>query len=88
MTMAVSEKQLIWRWAVLVCLTLLSLEGSPLLGTSALAAAVVLAIAFAKVRIVVRDFMEVRHAPRWLRLVLELWGVVVCATLIFIIARS
>ena len=42
----------------------------------------VLLLAFAKVRLVVRYFMEVRHAPLMLKLILDGWIVIVCGTLL------
>ena len=37
--------------------------------------------AFVKVRFVLLDFMELRHAPRAMRLAVEAWTVVVCSAL-------
>ncbi len=82
MAMVGAEKRLLLWWLLLVVLTLVSLEGAGELGRWASAA--VLVIAFAKVRIVVREFMEVRSAPLLLRLGLELWGAAVCGALIFL----
>ena len=80
MAMDSAEKRMVLWWLLLVALTLASLEGAGELGRWANAA--VLVIAFAKVRIVVREFMEVRSAPLPLRLSLDVWGVAVCGTLI------
>ena len=44
----------------------------------------VIVISFIKVRFIMLDFMEVRTAPLALRLMLETWSVLVCATLIFL----
>jgi len=41
----------------------------------------VIIIAFVKVRFVLLDFMELRQAPRAIRLAVEVWGVVVCTVL-------
>jgi Prokaryotic Cytochrome C oxidase subunit IV len=38
-----------------------------------LVTAVVLMIAFIKTRFVIRNYMEVRRAPRWLRLTCDAW---------------
>lgn len=46
------------------------------------AGAVVIAIAFLKVRWVGLDFMELRRAPRPLRRMFEAWSLLICATLI------
>ncbi len=49
-----------------------------------LATAGVIIVAFIKVWIVGFQFMELRHAPRWLRLGYDAWTVVICATLVII----
>jgi len=41
-------------------------------------------IAFIKVRIVIRYFMEVREAPLALKLVCDAWVVLVCGTIIYL----
>ncbi|WP_250907677.1 cytochrome C oxidase subunit IV family protein [Nonomuraea sp. NEAU-A123] len=51
-------------------------------GTRQLATVVVLVLAFAKVYLVGRYFMELREAPRALHLLFGGWTVVVCAILI------
>ncbi|AHH19465.1 putative cytochrome C oxidase subunit IV [Nocardia nova SH22a] len=60
-------------WAVLVAITLVSW----LLGNSGAhreaAALTVLVLAVVKARVVLRQFMEVRGAPRWLRYGTDLW---------------
>ena len=52
----------------------------------ALAVVGVLAIAFAKIWLIVRYFMEVRFAPLWLRLALDAWvaGVFAGVTLLYL----
>jgi hypothetical protein len=40
-------------------------------------------MAFIKVRLVILDFMEIRHAPIGLRLLLEAWVVGVCCAVLF-----
>jgi hypothetical protein len=42
---------------------------------------VVIAVAFAKVRFIVLDFMELRHAPRGMRLSVEAWVAILGTTL-------
>lgn len=39
-------------------------------------------MAFIKVRMVILDFMEIRHAPLLLRLLLEIWVVGVCSAVL------
>lgn len=86
MGMDAHEKRLARWWLLLVALTVISLEGGSAIGSKALLAIAVLVIAFVKVRIVIREFMEVRGAPLALRLVLDVWGLAVCAALIAMIA--
>lgn len=67
--------------ALATCATFsLRAEGAVGLG----AAAITLGIAYAKGRLVVLNFMELRHAPRWLRTVLEVWLLVVSVALLAI----
>jgi cytochrome c oxidase subunit 4 len=76
-------------WAVLVAATLISFSLGHGGGTSparALSPAILL-IAFVKVWFVVFEFMEVRHAPTWLRIALQGWMVVCCATLMALAVR-
>lgn len=42
----------------------------------------IMIVSFLKVRFVVLDFMEVRHAPVVLRIVFESWIVIVCAAIL------
>lgn len=44
----------------------------------------IIAISFLKVRFIMLDFMEVRTAPRALRITLEAWSALVCGILIFL----
>lgn len=72
-------RKLVILWALLVAITLASWETSVLGGPAGQSWAIagVMALAFIKVRIVIRDFMEVAHAPAWLRLGLDAWVFVV-----------
>jgi hypothetical protein len=72
-----SERKLFMWWGLLVGLTLLALETSTLAGSTFAAVALIFFIAMVKVRIVVLEFMEVKHSPLWLRAALELWIVAV-----------
>lgn len=69
-------------WAALVLITLISLAGGHDANTPAFTGAVVLLLAFLKAHIVVREFMEVWLARRWLRLVGVFW--VACAGLLLV----
>ena len=71
-------------WFLLVGATALSLEMGHGVGfeNPRHASVAIIVIAFIKVRFVILEFMEIRHAPRFMRLVGEVWIVAVCATLI------
>ena len=81
------EKRLIAVWLALSAITILQLgigsfEGrAALAGTSALAASVI-GVALIKVRIILREFMEVRHAPALLGRLTDLWVVLTGAILL------
>ncbi|QFG21374.1 cytochrome C oxidase subunit IV family protein [Actinomadura sp. WMMB 499] len=73
-------------WAALSAATVLAWLLSPgesqtdtTLGNELVAAVVVLALI--KCRLIIRYFMEVRHAPRWLRLATDAWLAVLWLTL-------
>lgn len=86
MGMDADEKRLALGWLLLTVLTFISLEGAPSLVNQPLFAATILVIAFVKVRIVVREFMEVRAAPLALQLVLDIWGIGICVALVWVVA--
>jgi hypothetical protein len=71
-------------WLMLLGITMLTWKtgnaGSGVAG--GLPGSVVLVVAFIKVRWVLLDFMEVRHAPRLLRVLVECWVVLLCAILV------
>ncbi len=72
-------------WALLVAVTCLSwgsTQGSGWLRDPRAASALVMVIAFLKVRYILLEFMETREAPLWLRTVGEAWVVGVCAAII------
>lgn len=72
-------------WALLVLATLVSFDSSRLgVGgeNQTLAAAVIMIIAFAKVRFIGLDFMELRNSPLLLRLVFEVWVIAVCLAIL------
>lgn len=72
----------VWIWLLLVVLTLLSFESSlsSFIGVRE-ATTLILLIAMVKVRYVALEFMELRHAPVIFRIGLEVWLVVLFATL-------
>lgn len=71
-------------WLVLVVATVLSWEMGHGVGLDDLRhiRIAVIGIAFIKVRFVILDFMEIRHAPRFMRVVGESWALLVCLVLI------
>ena len=74
--MASEDRKLVLVWAGLVILTIASFEGGwavPWLARSGWSVTLVMVVALIKVRMVVLDFMEVRHAPWALRAPLECW---------------
>ena len=79
-------------WLVLLAASAASLWlGSDATGRSQRAAAIaLLAVAFAKIWLIVRYFMEIRFAPLWLRLILDAWvaGVVVAITALYLTFAS
>jgi Prokaryotic Cytochrome C oxidase subunit IV len=65
-------------WALLVAVTLLSSQiggaaGAARIGSGAVVTCAVLGIAFAKAGMVMVHFMELRHAPLWLRAAAGVW---------------
>lgn len=78
---------LFWRnritsvWAILVAATFLSFETMSM-GSAALLRTFILIIAFTKVWLVGREFMELRHAPPLLLWTFQAWVVITGAVLI------
>lgn len=70
-------------WILLVLATLVSFESMQLGNEGARAGrAAILVIAFTKVLLVGREFMELRHAPALLLWLFQAWVAVVCAALL------
>lgn len=71
-------------WIALVALTLVSwwVGGDHGIASVRIAGAVVLVVAFVKLRFVGLYFMELRDAPRPMRIAFETWCVGVCALLV------
>jgi hypothetical protein len=81
------EKRLSVAWLALSAVTLVqlgvgSLDGQDALRPNAALTASVIVIALVKVRIILREFMEVRHAPVLLCRLTDLWVVFAGASLL------
>ena len=81
------EKRLIAVWLALSAITLAqvgvgSIGGQATLARSSAIAASAIGIALIKVRIIIREFMEVRHAPALLGRLTDLWVVLTGAILL------
>jgi hypothetical protein len=81
------EKRLILVWLALSAITLAqlgvgSIDGRPGLALNGAIAASAILIALVKVRIIFREFMEVRHAPVLLGRLTDLWVVLTGAILL------
>jgi hypothetical protein len=80
-----------WIWLLLVVVTATSWWlGQDEMGLANLryASLAIIVLAFIKVRFVILDFMEVRHAPLPMRVVGEAWIVIVCAVLVTLYLRA
>jgi Prokaryotic Cytochrome C oxidase subunit IV len=71
-------------WLLLVAATGLSWELGHGMGFSSvrLASSAVIVVAFVKVRFVILEFMEIRTAPLFMRIIAETWLVVICGALL------
>ncbi|MCW2784740.1 MAG: hypothetical protein JWP74_1257 [Marmoricola sp.] len=70
-----------WIWLVLVALTAISVSAGDNHGTGSRIGVVVIVLAVVKVRFIGLDFMELRHAPRVLRMAFELYCVALLGVL-------
>jgi hypothetical protein len=73
-----------WTWALLSALTVVSwvLAATRRYSPGTAVTIVVLAIAAVKTRVVIRQFMDVRQAPHWLRRATDAWLAVLMAAII------
>ena len=69
-------------WLILVIATLCSFETMVLGDQARVIRSVILVIAFAKATLVGLEFMELRHAPAFLRLPFLAWAMVICTVLL------
>jgi hypothetical protein len=84
---AARERRLILVWAALFAVTLAQLgiggiEGHVAVARSSWIPAIAIGIALFKVRVILREFMEVRHAPVRLGRLTDLWIVLTAAILL------
>ncbi|CKI57107.1 cytochrome C oxidase subunit IV family protein [Mycolicibacterium smegmatis] len=84
-----STRSITWVWLALTAITIGSwwLAPAHITGTvqaSTTITAVVLVLTFVKCRLIIRHFMEVRTAPRWLGHATDAWLVVLLTT-VFVI---
>jgi len=71
-------------WLLLIAATALSWQMGHGLGfsDSRHAGVAILVVALVKVRLVILEFMELRHAPRFMRYAAEVWTLGVCTVLV------
>lgn len=91
-----ARRRLAVAWIVVVALTLIYLviggsvddEGIP--GASTAASVTAIALALTKMRIIMREFMDVRHAPRVLRTMTDALVIVMGASLLgtYLVGRA
>lgn len=78
-----------WTWLVLVAITIGSWWLAPahshgVVSASVAVTCVVLALAVIKARLIIRQFMEVRSAPTWLKAATDGWLAALIATVLVI----
>ena len=91
-----ADRRLTAAWIVVVVVTLIylvidrSVDDNGVLGASALVSVAAVALALAKIRIIMREFMDVRHAPRMLRTITDALVVIMGACLLgtYLVGRA
>ena len=91
-----ADRRLTAAWIVVIVLTLIylvidrSVDDDGVLGASTVASVAALALALAKIRIIMREFIDVRHAPRVLRTMTDALVVVMGACLLgtYLVGRA
>ncbi|MGV0606430.1 cytochrome C oxidase subunit IV family protein [Mycolicibacterium sp. XJ1904] len=82
------NKRLVIAWAIVTLLTLVyvwmdeAVDQNGTLKASTVVTVSAIVISLIKVRIIFREFMEVRHAPAWLRRLTDGWVVLVATCLL------
>ena len=84
--MVAASRAMTWAWLVLVSITVASWWLAPAHAVGAAVpsvgvTAVVLVLALVKSRLIIRYFMEVRSAPRWLRIGTDVWLVLLLGSI-------
>jgi hypothetical protein len=90
------SKRLVTAWGVVVALTVIyliidrSADGDGVLRANTVASVAAIALALVKLRIILREFMDVRHAPRVLRRLTDALVLVMGACLLgtYLVGRS
>jgi hypothetical protein len=77
-------------WSLLIGATAASWAMGHGMGIRAIrdAGVAIIVVAFIKVRFVILEFMEVRHAPLPMRIVGEAWVLLICAVLILLYLKG
>jgi caa(3)-type oxidase subunit IV len=80
-------RRITYVWVVLSAVTIVTwllghAEGGYGRNATIAVSLVVLAIAFGKVYLIIRHFMEVRSSPRWLRIFADVWIVILAAAIV------
>jgi hypothetical protein len=91
-----ADMRLAVAWIVVVAVTLIylvidgSVDDHGAVGASTLASVAAIALALAKIRIIMREFMDVRHAPRMLRTVTDALVIVMAVFLLgtYLVGRA
>ena len=82
------NKRLLVVWSILTSMTLAyvwidhTVDQNGTLRASTVVTVSAIVIALIKVRIIFREFMEVRHAPTWLRRLTDAWVVLIAVCLL------
>ena len=82
------ERTMTWTWLVLMAITvgtwwLAPAHSHGVASASVAVTCVVLGLAAVKARLIIRQFMEVRTAPAWLKVATDAWlGVLIAAVLV------
>lgn len=80
-----AERRMFLTWCALAAATVLSAwagTGETAFESNAVAALTVIAVAVIKIRVVMREFMHVRHGPVILSWLTDMWLVLTCGTMV------